>query len=49
MNTPFIQIRSISNYVGERDKSRWLLKESIADLNQTLLLMIDKLYKVNQH
>jgi futalosine hydrolase len=47
MNVPFIQIRSISNYVGERDKNKWLLKESIANLNKTLLLMIDKLYKVN--
>ena len=46
MNVPFIQIRSLSNYVGERDKSKWLLKESIAVLNKTLLLMIEKLYRL---
>ena len=46
MNVPFIQIRSISNYVGERDKNKWQLKESIENLNKTLLLMIDKLYKL---
>ena len=46
MNVPFIQIRSISNYVGERDKNKWQLKESIENLNKTLLLLIDKLYKL---
>ncbi len=27
--TPFIQIRGISNYVGERNKSNWKIKEAI--------------------
>jgi futalosine hydrolase len=44
-NTPFLQIRAISNYVGERDKSNWKIKESIEALNTTLLKYIDKLYK----
>jgi futalosine hydrolase len=30
--TPFIQIRAISNYVGERNKTKWKLKESIEQL-----------------
>jgi futalosine hydrolase len=30
--TPFIQIRAISNYVGERNKAKWKLKESIEQL-----------------
>ena len=30
---PFLQIRSLSNFAGERDKSKWVLKESIAHLN----------------
>jgi futalosine hydrolase len=30
--TPFIQIRTISNYVGERNKAKWKLKESIEQL-----------------
>jgi len=33
---PFIQIRSISNLVGERDKKKWKLKESIISLNDYL-------------
>ena len=43
---PFIQIRAISNYVGERDKSKWLMKESIELLNKTLLQYVDKLYQL---
>ena len=30
--TPFIQIRTISNYVGERNKAKWKLKESVEQL-----------------
>ena len=45
-NIPFLQIRSVSNHVGERNKANWLLKESIENLNQTLLKYIDKLYKI---
>jgi futalosine hydrolase len=37
---PFIQIRSISNYVGERDKSQWKMKEAIEKLNEQLVRMI---------
>ena len=29
----FLQLRSISNIVGERDKSKWEMKEAIANLN----------------
>ena len=46
MNIPFIQIRSISNYVGERDKTKWKMKEAIENLNQTLLKYVDRLYKL---
>ena len=35
--TPFIQIRSISNYVGERNKAKWKLKESIEQLEAYVL------------
>ncbi|SIT14542.1 futalosine hydrolase [Filimonas lacunae] len=45
-NTPFIQIRAISNYIGERDKSKWRIKDAIGELNQVLLKYIDKLYKI---
>jgi len=33
-NIPFLQIRSISNEVGIRDKSKWRIKEAIINLNQ---------------
>jgi futalosine hydrolase len=46
MNIPFLQIRSISNYIGERDKKKWMIQESIEHLNKTLLQLIDKLYKL---
>lgn len=36
----FLQIRSISNYVGERNKSNWKLKESVANLNEALRKII---------
>jgi len=43
-NIPFLQIRSISNEVGIRDKSKWKMKEAIVNLNEEiekLILAID--------
>jgi futalosine hydrolase len=37
---PFIQLRSISNYIGERDKTKWKMKEAIENLNAELLKLI---------
>ena len=42
-NIPFLQLRSISNMVGERDKSKWLLKESIEVLNNELIRLLNLL------
>ncbi|HSN10431.1 MAG TPA: futalosine hydrolase [Hanamia sp.] len=39
----FLQIRSISNTVGERDKSKWKMKTSIENLNKELIKIIDNL------
>ena len=36
MCVPFIQIRSISNLVGERNKKHWKLNESVFNLNEYL-------------
>jgi futalosine hydrolase len=36
-NTPFIQIRAVSNYVGERNKTKWKLKESIEQVEAYVL------------
>lgn len=46
-NIPFIQIRSISNYVGERDKSKWNFKDSIAHLNQALEQLLENIVNEN--
>ncbi len=35
-NVPFIQIRGISNSIGERDKNKWRLKDAITNLNMEL-------------
>ena len=45
LTIPFIQIRAVSNYVGERDKSKWKVQEAIYNLNETLLEYLDALYK----
>lgn len=39
-NIPFLQIRSISNYAGERNKKKWDMKNSIINLNKELTLLI---------
>jgi futalosine hydrolase len=37
---PFIQLRSVSNYVGERNKSKWQIKKAVENLNKELLNLI---------
>ena len=46
LHIPFIQIRSVSNYVGERNKAKWKMKEAIYNLNETLLQYLDALNKI---
>lgn len=38
---PFLQLRSISNFVGERDKNNWQLRHSVEELNVKLLQLIN--------
>jgi futalosine hydrolase len=40
-NIPFIQLRSISNYIAERDKKKWDMKNSIINLNKKLISLIE--------
>jgi futalosine hydrolase len=40
---PFLQLRGISNYVGERNKANWKIRESIDALNQQLIKMINQI------
>ncbi len=42
-NIAFLQMRSISNHVGERDKKKWMLKEAVENLNTELTALIDRL------
>lgn len=44
-NVPFLQIRSVSNFVGERLKTNWKIKESIDSLNKNLKAVVDILMK----
>lgn len=45
---PFLQIRSMSNYITERDKSKWNMNDSITNLNNALFQIIRKLYSNEQ-
>ncbi len=38
---PFIQLRSISNYIGERNKQNWNMKDSILNLNKELIRLLE--------
>jgi futalosine hydrolase len=38
---PYIQLRAISNMVGERDKTKWKMKEAIHMLNEKLIEMVN--------
>jgi futalosine hydrolase len=40
---PFLQIRSVSNYIAERNKKNWNMKESIINLNNELISLLNKL------
>jgi futalosine hydrolase len=33
---PFLQFRAVSNYVGDRDKSRWRIDKALYNLNQAV-------------
>ena len=40
---PFLQLRSISNYIGERNKTKWNIKEAIINLNKELIRLLESL------
>ncbi|OLY93613.1 futalosine hydrolase [Cnuella takakiae] len=43
---PFLQLRSISNAIGERDKKKWKMKEAVQNLHTELNLLIDKILEL---
>jgi futalosine hydrolase len=42
-NVAFLQLRSVSNFVGERIKTNWKMKESIVGLNENLSRIVQQL------
>lgn len=40
---PFVQLRSISNYIGERNKKKWNLKDAVINLNKELIRLLHQL------
>ncbi len=39
-NIPFLQLRAVSNYAGERDKSKWEMEAAIQNLNEAIINQI---------
>ena len=44
-NIPFLQLRSISNDIGERDKSKWEMKKAITQLNEKFIDLLNSIAK----
>ncbi len=42
-NIPFLQLRAVSNYIGERNKKNWKIKEAIVTLNKELIRLLESL------
>ncbi|RYY15088.1 MAG: futalosine hydrolase [Chitinophagaceae bacterium] len=40
---PFLQLRAVSNYIGERNKANWQIKESVSNLNDSLTVLVTQL------
>jgi len=47
-NIPFLQVRSVSNGVGERDKSKWIMQEAINNLNEKIISLLKELQKYDE-
>lgn len=39
-NIPFIQLRATSNYIAERNKKNWNMKDSVINLNKELIRLL---------
>lgn len=40
---PFLQLRAISNNIGERNRAKWKMKEAINNLNEELTFLLTAL------
>jgi futalosine hydrolase len=45
---PFLQLRSVSNYIGERDKTKWNLQQALSNLNEKIILLLNQLPKYDE-
>jgi futalosine hydrolase len=45
---PFLQIRAVSNVTGDRNKSLWKLKEAMENLQESLVLLFQKLENADE-
>lgn len=45
LQLPYLQIRSVSNYVGERNKAKWKIKQAIQNANEELLRLLNSMYE----
>jgi len=43
LEVPFVQVRSISNWVEPRDKSRWQMRPALQNLNKTAIALLQHL------
>lgn len=43
---PYLQLRAISNYIGERDKSHWRLREAVDNVNRETQKILTKLLDI---
>jgi len=39
---PFVQLRGLSNYVGERNKAKWKMKDAIVALNEAMEELLNR-------
>ena len=40
---PFLQLRTVSNYVGERNKTKWNIADAFENLNLELVTLINQI------
>jgi futalosine hydrolase len=40
---PFLQLRAVSNYVGERNKKNWRIGDAVSNLNNELIRLLNSL------
>ena len=48
-NIPFVQLRGVSNYIGERDKSKWNITQAITNVNNVAISFLSKLLLTNNN